>query len=204
MVYILFTSATKCKWINFVWFIECIVWRVHIKWQLVAYGDLNCYWFKHNALSDLCEICGSVNLIEQPTCFKGDYPFLVDVFLITNRNVFLMYVTLTWELVIFIIVYVCHQNCLRRHILSTRSHIRAWNIFLKMLFRMMMSISPSIYAIYLTIMVMCTGCMINYSCQYGTHMLPLKLKLWTRRFHTWNPTLRRAINPRSMWHKQMF
>ena len=50
----------------------------------VAYGDLNCNWFKHNALSDLCEIYGMVNLIEQPTCFKGDDPSLVDVFL-TNK-----------------------------------------------------------------------------------------------------------------------
>ena len=50
----------------------------------VAYGDLNCNWFKYNALSDLCEIYGMVNLIEQPTCFKGDKPTLVDVFL-TNR-----------------------------------------------------------------------------------------------------------------------
>ena len=50
----------------------------------VAYGDLNCNWFKHNALSDLCEIYDMVNLIEQPTCFKGDTPTLVDVFL-TNK-----------------------------------------------------------------------------------------------------------------------
>ena len=50
----------------------------------VAYGDLNCNWFKPNALSDLCEIYGMVNLIEQPTCFKGENPTLVDVFL-TNK-----------------------------------------------------------------------------------------------------------------------
>ena len=50
----------------------------------IAYGDLNCNWFKHNALSDLCEIYGMVNLIEPPTCFKGDNLTLVDVFL-TNR-----------------------------------------------------------------------------------------------------------------------
>ena len=50
----------------------------------VAYGHLNCNWFKHNALSDLCEIYGMVNLIEQPTCFKGDNSTLVDVFL-TNK-----------------------------------------------------------------------------------------------------------------------
>ena len=50
----------------------------------VAYGDLNCNWFKPNALSDLCEIYGMVNLIEQPTCFKSENPTLVDVFL-TNK-----------------------------------------------------------------------------------------------------------------------
>ena len=50
----------------------------------VAYGDLNCNWFKPDALSDLCEIYGMVNLIEQPTCFKGENPTLVDVFL-TNK-----------------------------------------------------------------------------------------------------------------------
>ena len=44
----------------------------------VAYGDLNCNWFKHNTLSDLFEIDGMVNLIEQPTCFKGDNPTLVN------------------------------------------------------------------------------------------------------------------------------
>ena len=92
----------------------------------VTYGDLNYNWFKHNALSDLCEIYGMVNLIEQPTCFKGDNPSLVDVFLTNKPKCFvLVYVMLTWELVIFIIVYVCPQKCLRRHILSTRSHIGA-------------------------------------------------------------------------------
>ena len=50
----------------------------------VAYGDLDCNWFKHNALSDLCEIYGTVNLMEQPTCFNGGDPSLVDVFL-TNK-----------------------------------------------------------------------------------------------------------------------
>ena len=86
----------------------------------VAYGDLNCNWFKHNALSDLCEIYGMVNLIEQPTCFKGDNPTLVDVFLTNKPKCFLMFVTLTWERVIFIIVYVYHRKCLLRHIQSTR------------------------------------------------------------------------------------
>ena len=88
MVYILFISATKCKWDNFVWLFEALCEEFILNNNLyVAYGDPDCNWFKHNALSDLCEIYGMVNLIEQPTCFKGSDPSLVDVFL-TNKPKF--------------------------------------------------------------------------------------------------------------------
>ena len=148
----------------------------------VAYGDLNCNWFKPNALSDLCEIYGMVNLIEQPTCFKGENPILVDVFLTNKPKCFSGVCNADLG------TSDCHNCiCLRRHILSTRLHIGVWNIFLKMLFRIMLILSPSKYVIYLTILTMPIGCMINYSCQYWTNMLPLKLKLWKHRFHTWTP-----------------
>ena len=106
-------------------------------------------------------------------------------FSLTNRNVFMVFVTLTWERVIFIIVYVYPRKCLLRHILSKRSHIGVCNIFLKTLSKTMLILSPFTYVIYLTILMMSIGCMINYSCQHWIDMLPLKIKLWTHRFHTW-------------------
>ena len=69
---------------------DCLKHCVKSSYQInlyVAYGDPDCNWFKHNALSDLCEIYGMVNLMEQPTCFKGSDPSLVDVFL-TNKPKF--------------------------------------------------------------------------------------------------------------------
>ena len=85
------------------------------------------------------------------------------------------------ERVIFIIVYVYPWKCLLRHILSTRSHIGVWNIFLKTLSITMLILSPFTYVIYLTILMMSIGCMINYSCQYWIDMFPWKLRLWTNR-----------------------
>ena len=82
MVYILFISTTEsilCGPLNVL--SEEFISNNNL---YIAYGDLNCNWFKHNTLSDLCEILGMVNAIEQPTCFKGDNHTLVDVFL-TNR-----------------------------------------------------------------------------------------------------------------------
>ena len=48
------------------------------------FGDLNCNLYHRNGLSDVCDVFGLTNLIKEPTCFKGDTPTLVDVFL-TNR-----------------------------------------------------------------------------------------------------------------------
>ena len=64
-----------------------------------------------------------VNLIEQPTCFKGDNPTLVDVFLTNKPKCFSGVCNTDMERVIFLIVYVYPRKCLLRHILSTRSHI---------------------------------------------------------------------------------
>ena len=47
-------------------------------------GDMNCNLFQRNGLSDICDVFGLINLGKRPTCFKGDTPTLVDVFL-TNR-----------------------------------------------------------------------------------------------------------------------
>ena len=49
------------------------------------FGDIN-NLFQHSGVSDICDVhvFGLTNLVKQPTCFKGDTPTLVDVFL-TNR-----------------------------------------------------------------------------------------------------------------------
>ena len=119
------------------------------------------------------------------TFFKCDNPTLVDVFSPTGRNVSVVYITLTWKQVILTIVYVYHRKCLRRSILSTRSHIGVWNFFLTLLFRMMLVLSPFMCLIYLMILMTSIGCTINYLCQYWTNMPLLKLKLWTHSFHIW-------------------
>ena len=48
-------------------------------------GDMKCNLFQHNGVFDICDVFGLTNLVNQPTCFKGDTPTLVDVFL-TNRT----------------------------------------------------------------------------------------------------------------------
>ena len=48
------------------------------------FGDMNCNLSRRNCLSDVCDVFGLTNLVKHPTCFKGDIPTLLDVFL-TNR-----------------------------------------------------------------------------------------------------------------------
>ena len=45
---------------------------------------MNCNLSHRSGLSDVCDVFGLTNLVKEPTCFKGDTPTLVDVFL-TNR-----------------------------------------------------------------------------------------------------------------------
>ena len=50
----------------------------------LLFGDMNCNLFNQSDLCDVCDVFNLTNLIKDPTCFKGDTPTLVDVFL-TNK-----------------------------------------------------------------------------------------------------------------------
>ena len=54
--------------------------------DLVFLGDLNSCPTKSSAISEFCDVYGLHNLIDQPTCFKGKTPSLIDVILVTNRR----------------------------------------------------------------------------------------------------------------------
>ena len=54
--------------------------------DLVFLGDMNSCPTKSPVISELCDIYGLHNLIDQPTCFKGTIPSLIDVILVTNRK----------------------------------------------------------------------------------------------------------------------
>ena len=50
----------------------------------IFFGDINHDMFKDNILHDLCDVYDLKNVIRGPTCFKGENPTLLDVFL-TNK-----------------------------------------------------------------------------------------------------------------------
>ena len=50
----------------------------------VFFGDINCDMLKTNVLCDLCDIYDLKNIVSEPTCFKGETPTLLDIFL-TNK-----------------------------------------------------------------------------------------------------------------------
>ena len=54
--------------------------------DLVFLGDMNSCPTKSPVISELCDLYGVHNLIDQPTCFKGATPNDIDVILITNRK----------------------------------------------------------------------------------------------------------------------
>ena len=54
--------------------------------DLVFLGDMNIYPTKSPVISELCDLYGLHNLIDQPTCFKGATPSVIDVILVTNRK----------------------------------------------------------------------------------------------------------------------
>ena len=54
--------------------------------DLVFWGDMNSCPIKSSVISVFCDVYGLHNLIDQPTCFKGKAPSLIDVILVTNRR----------------------------------------------------------------------------------------------------------------------
>ena len=54
--------------------------------DLVFLGDMNSCPTKSSVISEFCDVYGLHNLINQPTCFKGKTPSLIDVILVTNRR----------------------------------------------------------------------------------------------------------------------
>ena len=57
--------------------------------DLVLLGDMNCCPSKSTTIQDFCEIYGLTNLINEPTCHKGDVSTLLDVILVTNPRRYL-------------------------------------------------------------------------------------------------------------------
>ena len=54
--------------------------------DLVFWGDMNSCPTKSPVISELYDLYGLHNLIDQPTCFKGATPSVIDVILVTNRK----------------------------------------------------------------------------------------------------------------------
>ena len=55
----------------------------------LIYGDLNFNMLCNtNELQHLCELYDLKNLVEGPTCFKGDSPTSIDVILVSNPRRF--------------------------------------------------------------------------------------------------------------------
>ena len=54
----------------------------------VFFGDINYDMYKDNILHDLCDIYDLKNSVNGPTCFKGEIPTLLDVFLTNKPNSF--------------------------------------------------------------------------------------------------------------------
>ena len=54
----------------------------------VFFGDINYDMYKDNTLHDLCDIYDLKNSVNGPTCFKGEIPTLLDVFLTNKPNSF--------------------------------------------------------------------------------------------------------------------
>ena len=54
----------------------------------IFFGDINYDMFKDNILHDLCDVYDLKNVIRGPTCFKGENPTLLDVFLTNKPNSF--------------------------------------------------------------------------------------------------------------------
>ena len=125
-------------------------------------------------------------------------------FSLTNRNDFQVFVTLTWEGVIFIFVYVYPRKCLLRHILSTRSHIGVWNIFLKTLSRTMLILSPFTYVIYFYDIDDVYWMHDKFFMSVLDRHAPIKTKTVNAQVPYMNSALRKAINQRNMWRSKYF
>ena len=54
----------------------------------IFFGDINYDMLKDNILHDLCDVYDLKNVIRGPTCFKGENPTLLDVFLTNKQNSF--------------------------------------------------------------------------------------------------------------------
>ena len=117
---------------------------------------------------------------------------------------FLVYVTLTWELVIFIIVYVCPQKYLRRHILKHKSTYKSMKHFSENAFQNDVD------------------CISFHVCDIVDDMddvywmhdkpfmsvldkhAPIKTKTVNAQVPFMNSALRKAINQGNMWHSKYF
>ena len=61
------------------------MWSVRLWFKYYCiFGDINCDMLKTNVLCDLCDIYDLKNIVSEPTCFKGETPTLLDIFL-TNK-----------------------------------------------------------------------------------------------------------------------
>ena len=67
---------------------------VHSSNLTIFFGDINYDMFKDNILCDICDVYDLKNSVHGPTCFKGENPTLLDVFLTNKPNSFCNFINI--------------------------------------------------------------------------------------------------------------
>ena len=77
--------SNKCAWDVLTKLADHFVGNLNLT---VFFGDINYDMYKDNILHDLCDRYDLKNFVNGPTCFKGEIPTLLDVFLTNKPNSF--------------------------------------------------------------------------------------------------------------------
>ena len=81
----MYISTQKCQMIFFLKCMSRITDSILMTHEDLAFvGDMNCCPSKSDTIKTFCDLYDLSNLINEPTCFKGSTPSILDVILVTN------------------------------------------------------------------------------------------------------------------------
>ena len=84
--------SDDCTWIVLSYLADCFVNNGNVT---VFFGGINNDMFKDNVLCNLCDIYDLKNLVRSATCFKGETPTFLDVFLTNKLHSFCHYMNIS-------------------------------------------------------------------------------------------------------------
>ena len=123
----------------------------------IFFGDINYDMFKDNILRDICDVYDLKNTVHGPTCFKGENPTLLDVFLTNKPNSFCNFINIDTGISDFHNLTGSSQKSMLLNRTDALSHIGPWNILTRRNLQEISAPYLSMFVIFLMMLMILYG-----------------------------------------------